>query len=203
MDGDPGLTSETIAVLQNKAEEANSNGKRLLVNLMMDEVAIRRQMEWNDVKKQFDGSVQLAGFLPEGADELPVAKEALVFMVTSATQSWKIPIGYFQKANLIETILEYLSSIKVTVISFIFDGTSTNISTANKLGAFLKHGPNFRTFFNHPVTGEPVFIILDVCHMLKLVGIIFLSFFEREFDHVLILHSGSQHFRSKTTFEDT
>lgn len=177
VDGNPGLTSETLAILQKKAEEANSNGKRLLVNLMMDEVAIRRQVEWNAVKKQFDGSIQYAGFLPEASDELPMAKEALVFMITCATESWKIPIGYFlidgldteQKVTLVQTILQYLSSINVTVITFIFDGTSTNISTANKLGACLKYGPNFRTYFDHPVTGEPVFIILDVCHMLKLV----------------------------------
>lgn len=177
VDGDPGITSEAIAILQSKAEEAKSQGKRLLVNLMMDEVAIRRHIEWNNDSKQFEGAVQFAGFLPQGGDELPMAKEALVFMVTSVTESWKIPIAYFlinglnteQKANLVESILIYLAGIDVTVTSFTFDGTSTNISTANKLGACLKYGPNFRTYFNHPVTGDPVFIVLDVCHMLKLV----------------------------------
>lgn len=177
IDGEPGLTAETMAVLEVKAKEYKAAGKRLLVNMMMDEVAIRRQTEWNDLKKCFEGVVQFSGFLPENSDELPVAKEALVFMVTGVTESWKIPIGYFlldslntdQKVSLVQNILTYLAKIDVTVVSFTFDGTSTNISTANSLGACLKYGPNLKTYFPHPVTADPVFVILDACHMLKLV----------------------------------
>lgn len=177
VDGDPGITSEAMTALQIKVLEARSNNERLLVCLMMDEVAIRRQIEWNHFTKRFEGSVQYAGFLPEEPDELPIAKEALVFMVTGIKTSFKIPVAYFlsdsldteHKARLVETVLRSLHDIGVTVIAFTFDGLNTNLSTANALGASLKYDHNFKTNFLHPCTSEPVYVLLDICHMLKLV----------------------------------
>jgi hypothetical protein len=49
-----------------------------------------------------------------------------------------------------------------------FDGTATNFSTANVLGADLRIN-SLKTHFLHPCTREEVFVILDAYHMIKLV----------------------------------
>lgn len=61
-----------------------------------------------------------------------------------------------------------LHDIGITVIALTFDGLNTNMSTAKSLGASLKFDENFKTNFEHPCTNEPVYVILDACHMLKL-----------------------------------
>lgn len=71
-----------MAALQLLAADQKTKGERTLVCLMMDEISIRRQIEWNHRTKQFEGCVQYSGYLAEGSDELPMAKDAIVFMVT-------------------------------------------------------------------------------------------------------------------------
>lgn len=179
-DGEPGLTVESFAALKLRAQDYRKRtGKRLLVCLEMDEVHIRQQVQWNQLKKTYDGKVELGGFINTDSDEVPVAREALVFMVTSVSESWKIPIGYFlinglntdSKKSLIENVLINLHAIDVTAIAFTFDGTHTNVSCANALGAHLKFDDSaeFRNSFPHPSTGEAVYVLLDISHMIKLV----------------------------------
>lgn len=52
--------------------------------------------------------------------------------------------------------------------SITFDGARSNIATARILGASLDP-TNLQPFFFHPTTGQKIVIILDICHMLKLV----------------------------------
>ncbi|KAG8175617.1 hypothetical protein JTE90_019429 [Oedothorax gibbosus] len=109
-------------------------------------------------------------------DELPVAKDALVFLVNSLNGNWKVPVAYFlinglnaiERANLISEALTHIHETGVDIVSLTFDGTSTNISSVNELGANISVD-NLKHYFPHPVTKEPVYVILDACHMLKLV----------------------------------
>ena len=56
------------------------------------------------------------------------------------------------------------------VMALTFDGTSTNFSMARLLGAQVSSSSSLSTSFRHPVEGEQeVHIILDACHMLKLM----------------------------------
>jgi len=71
----------------------------------MDEMAIRQQVEWDGKK--------LRGYVDYGTeiddDGVPVAREALTFLVVGINHSFKLPVGYFlidglsgtQRANLI------------------------------------------------------------------------------------------------------
>lgn len=59
-------------------------------------------------------------------------------------------------------------NVGVTVIAITFDGNS-NVSTVNALGTDMKCDENFQTSFPHPCTSEPIYTLLDMCHMLKLV----------------------------------
>ena len=93
----------------------------------------------------------------EDKDGLPVANEALVFMVVSFTVSWKIPVAYFliaglhgaERANLVKLCLKKMYAMGVHVVSRTFDGCSANISMAKMPGAsFDMH--NVKYTFPHP-----------------------------------------------------
>lgn len=111
------------------------------------------------------------------SDEIPEAREVLCFMLVALNAAWKIPVGYFlldgisssEKADLLGKCLEFVHESGVIVTSITFDGAPTNLAMAEKLGANFKDIANLKTTFKHPITDEDVFIILDPCHMIKLV----------------------------------
>lgn len=62
------------------------------------------------------------------------------------------------------------------VIGLTFDGTATNIAMANAFGCNLKVDEDgLKTSFQHPTSDHQVFVLLDACHMLKLVRNMFCS----------------------------
>ena len=68
---------------------------------------IRRQVEWDG--KMYTEYVDFGSQVDD--DSLPVAKEALVFLIVSITGRWKIPVAFFfidglnvnERANLVQT----------------------------------------------------------------------------------------------------
>lgn len=173
VDGTPGITKEALEALRCKALEANQLGKQIICGLIVDEMAIRKHIEMDNGR--------LTGYIDCGADitsdELPVAREALTFLVNAINGNWKIPIAYFlingldsnERANLIKMALESVHETGVKVVSLTFDGLSCNLSVGHKLGANLLDVHSLKTAFQHPITGEDVFIFIDACHCLKLV----------------------------------
>lgn len=170
--GSPGITKEALEVLKYKAEDATQKGKQIVCGLIVDEMSIRRHIELDNGK--------LTGYVDYGADidteELPVAKEALTFMVNAINGDWKIPVAYFlidgldasERANLIKMTLECLYETGIKVVALTFDGLPCNIKVGRELGANLD-ASTLKTSFPHPKTNEDVFILIDACHCLKLV----------------------------------
>lgn len=173
IDGTPGFTKEALVALKLKSQDAASCGKQILCNLVFDEMAIRRQVEWTGTK--FTGHVDIGTKLEN--DILPVAKEALVFMLVPLNGSWKIPVAYFlldglagsAKADLVKKCLEFVHESGVTVTSLTFDGAAANFTMAKHLGADFNDPQHLKTYFIHPLTSDKIFIFLDPCHMLKLI----------------------------------
>ena len=172
IDGRPGFTSEAFDAL--RARTAVHSDKRLVCALMMDEVAIRQQVEWDGSK--FVGYTDMGTGLDD--DSTPVAKEALTFMVVGVNDSFKLPVAYFlidglggtERANLVTQCLSKLHDIGVTIISLTFDGCSANLAMVKHLGCNLEVlGADFKTCFKHPSSDHNVYVLLDPCHMLKLV----------------------------------
>lgn len=112
----------------------------------------------------------------ESNNTFPLAKDALVLMVVSLDDSWKIPIGFFlinnidsaTNAGLLINGLIRLHDIGVNVVSVTLEGPPQHFSILRALGANLDM-ENTRLFFLHPSTQEKVHIIFDACHMLKLI----------------------------------
>lgn len=170
IDGTPGFTTEALNALKMRVD----SGRNLVCSLMMDEIAIRQQVEWDG--KRYQGYIDMGTGLDD--DGMPLAKEALTFMVVAINDSFKLPVGYFliaglgaiERANLVKQCLCKLHDVGIKIVSLTFDGCSANLSMMKFLGCNLDvSSSNFKTYFNHPSSNESVFVFLDACHMLKLV----------------------------------
>lgn len=168
----PGFTEPALAALRLRADVAADKGKPILCSLVMDEMALRQQVEWDG--KKYHGYIDMGTELDD--DSLPIAKECLTFLVVAVNGSWKLPVGYFftaglgaiERANLVQQCITKLHAVGVTVTSLTFDGAAANLSMMQKLGCNFDCN-NMKSWFSHPVTEQPVCIFLDACHMLKLV----------------------------------
>lgn len=173
----PGFTVEAFESLKKKADEFKENtGSKMLCALMDDEVAIRSHVQWNAAAQKFDGFVDLGRndrTLDPNEVNLPLAKNALVFMISGINKDFKIPIAYFlvkgltadEKAAKTNKILIRLSEIGIVVVSLTFDGHPVNIAMVKIFGGNFDGNPYI---FDPADKNRKIYIILDPPHMLKL-----------------------------------
>lgn len=170
VNGEAGFTSEAFNILKHKS---NSSGKRALCSLMMDEMAIRKHVEWDGNK--YHGYVDL-GLNDVQNDNSDHASQALVLLLVSHTERWKLPVAFFlirsmtgeQRASIVQQCLYKCQENGVDVISLTMDGCAANIAMVKKLGCSLEP-QKMMTTFKDPSTDNEIAVFLDACHMLKLV----------------------------------
>lgn len=173
IDGKPGVTKEALEAVRLVIEADKKHNKESYFCLLMDEMSIRQKVE--EMANDIYGYVNF-GDSPKN-EECIIADKALVYMLTSVTGTFKIPIAYFfvkgttaaDKANFISALLLLLyEQYEIKVICITFDGPQENVATANKLGANLDPY-NLKPYFN--IEGIPynIYVSLDNPHMLKLV----------------------------------
>ena len=166
--GEPGFTKGVFEMLKEKCMA----GENIICSLLMDEMAIRKHVEWDGTK--FRGHVDLGTEIDDISTS--VASEAFVLMLVGMNGHWKVPCGYFlinslsgeEKANIIKNCLLKLNDVGVRVKSLTCDGPSSNFTMLRSLEA--KINDYILPSFPHPSdrsTLIPVF--LDACHMIKLV----------------------------------
>lgn len=85
----PGFTEASFIALKQQLQLSSS--KENVFSLIMDEIAIRQHVEWDDNK--YHGFIDMR--TDPDDDCLPVAKEAFTFMVVSHRSAFKPQIGYF------------------------------------------------------------------------------------------------------------
>lgn len=73
-----------------------------------------------------------------------------------------------QRANLAQQALSFYHEKGADIVSLTCDGAASNLSMLRSLGCELDLA-NLNAVFQHPVTKEPVFPLMDACHMLKLI----------------------------------
>lgn len=107
-----------------------------------------------------------------GLMEERIAGEALVLMAVGLTAGWKVPISFHftkgcsastQKQLLLHAI-EALQQKSITVKAITMDGCAVNVSTAKQLGCDLN---SEQSHFKHD--GRKIYLLLDACHMLKVL----------------------------------
>lgn len=99
----------------------------------------------------------------------------MVFLLVDLNRAWKIPVGLIQsingeqKCNLVQQCLKLLHETGVNVVCLTCDGAGSNITMAKELGCNFTTPQSLQTHFPHPITTEPVYFMLDPCHLLKLI----------------------------------
>lgn len=88
INGQPGFSKEAFMTIKSKAELST-----VLCNIVVDEMSIRENIEWDG--KNMYGFVDLGTDISIECDDLPHAKNALVFMAVGINGHWKMPLGYF------------------------------------------------------------------------------------------------------------
>lgn len=124
-------------------------------------------------RKKFVGYVDCGTVIQE-PDEMPLAKEALVYLLTSTNERWKILVAYFyvesltsqERAEITLQVLNFIVPSGVNVLALTFDGLPANIKMCTELNADVY---NNRSYFRHPSQDHDVVIFLDAAHMLKLI----------------------------------
>jgi len=176
VDGLPGMTKESFQAISLKVKELRENGKQLYGCLIMDEMSIKQHVHWTGTRHQGYIDFGLGGKIEEEMDNLPYAKDALVILVVGMNTSWKVPIAYYlingisaeEKANIILNCLRELDTTGIIIKTLTFDGAANNLSMASELGAKLQYS-ELKPYFLHPSTNDKIHIILDPCHMVKLL----------------------------------
>lgn len=115
VDCNPGFTSESFEAIRLRAAE--NSEKSLFCALAIDEMAIRKLIEWDSHNKHYYGFVNVG--IELDSDSVPMATQALTFMVTCMNDTWKIPVGYFliksitseQKSVLVQKCIQLLHAI--------------------------------------------------------------------------------------------
>lgn len=142
--------------------------------LMLDAMSIRKQLLYDGHSKTTVGFINLGVGEEEESEQL--ASEALVFMLVGLRGKWKAPIAYyFTRSLTIETqtelmlhCLEKLTDLGFKIHALTMDGHATNIGMCTKLGACMKIDRLAPWFTSHEAD-QQTNILLDPCHMIKLL----------------------------------
>lgn len=173
LNANPGITKASLQILEKKVAEKRLVGEEVVCSVCFDEMMIRRQATWDVSNKNVAGYVSFGG---NDGEDLPVAKEAIVFIVSGLKEKFRIPIAYEfinsltaeQKTDLVKDVLTRIIRTGVIVSNITFDGHKTNIALCTLLGANLDvYSEDFRPYFH--LENKQIFIIYDICHMEKLV----------------------------------
>lgn len=167
IDADPGFTTEAFNVLK---KYVCSCTKPILLSLIVDEMCIRKHIEWDG--KKFHGYVNYGIDLEDDSNSM--AKEAFVLMAVNINGTWKLPLGFFlvdglngdQKSAIVSQCIKLVSDAGARVVSLTFDGAPSNVAMTNILGA----NSNFKTLKTHFTScNKNIYVFYDPSHMIKLI----------------------------------
>lgn len=169
IDDNPGISEQVLNHVSELCKKAETENKQLVFNLVTDEMSIRKFVD-----KDFTGYIDVGINCKIDTDNLPLATNALVFMLVSINSYFKAPIAYYfvtaltgdEKHNILKDILCRAHEKKIMIVNVTFDGASSNIAMVEKFGVDLK---NMKSYFLHPESNDTITVTLDACHMVKLV----------------------------------
>ncbi|KAF0751335.1 Uncharacterized protein FWK35_00022449, partial [Aphis craccivora] len=148
VDGNPGFTAEAFEAISKQAKE-----NIVCCNLVIDEMS----------QYAYDN------------DNIPLAKNALVFLAVGINGYWKMPIAYFlidglngkERSNLLMKAIDLLNETGVKLCSITFDGASVNTKMCTELGVHFDI--DYPEAYIVDDRKEKVYVFYNPAHMLKLI----------------------------------
>lgn len=173
--GEPGISADGLDAIKKLNQIQVEKDEKLHISIAQDEMSMRKHIQWSDSRKQFMGYIS-HGIRIEHKNDIPVARNVLVFLVSGINVDFHMPIAYYfvtalnstERAELISQVIAAVSSTGVKVVSLTFDGLSSNFSASEKLGASFNL-KNMKPYISSPIDNSNIYILPDVCHMFKLV----------------------------------
>ena len=167
---EPGFIDASLLHLKSLKESSKCD---LFCSLQFDEMHLREQII--SVGDAFEGYVNYGEYF-QPKDPTKIASSVLVFMAVGINSNWKVPISFFYTNglpavflhNIILECLSRLENAGIICKALVCDGLASNKSCLQKLGARLDP-ENPKPWIMHPNGKERVFVIIDICHMIKLL----------------------------------
>lgn len=202
-----GIHSETLERLKKVAADimAESN-QPLICTLMFDEIYIRKKVVWLNQSQRYFGHISYG--MKEDDVQLPIADQAIVFMLRGINREFEFPVCYHLiqslsaavKYALVKEVLIKVTECGILVKNLSFDGLKTNFAMCRLFGAnFELYTKKFMPYFENPINKEKVYIIFDNCHAEKLARntlgnkrVIFCGKGQIEWQHLIDLESFSR-----------
>lgn len=96
IDAQPGIGSNSLRILNDKATEMSEKGKKLVCALIFDEMKVRRSVQWCHKLKRFVGyNTRINREEDEEGMEKELISEAIVFMLSGINTYFQLPIAFF------------------------------------------------------------------------------------------------------------
>ena len=171
---DPGIFYDVFNFLQEKSKN-DQNYKHCA--LLIDAMAIKSSILFDKSIGSYVGFVDFGKDIEATGDPDKPATEALVFLLVGLKVHWKTPIGYifcdkikaYNLTCFISKILDISYSFDIHIHSITFDGAQSNFKSVVSFGAsFGKEVDDIKPNFVYGSFENPIHVIPDPCHMLKL-----------------------------------
>ncbi|KYO21751.1 DNA transposase THAP9 [Alligator mississippiensis] len=170
----PGFSQQTFSALAERSQA----GDRVFqyCSLLFGAMPLERKVHYNQLTKCMQGLIDFGAGVYD-ADEVPAAREAVVFIAVGFQGHWTAPLGYFLlatltgdiQAQLLRHCILKLHDIGIQVVSVTSDATAPSVDTARRLGVVVD-GVSVKSTFFHPATPVlEVTYFFDPCHLLTLV----------------------------------
>lgn len=159
----PGLNKVVIDNLQEQIKEIQTCDRKCV--LLFDEISIRKELQYNQVKDVIEGYVDLGN--ESRTNDL--AKHVCLFMVRGLLRNYKFPLAYYatetaitaiQLTELIKAIVELLTSVGFYVSGIVCDQGSNNRKALKLLGS-TKDDPQIS------IGNLKIVSVNDVPHLIK------------------------------------
>lgn len=126
-----GFNNQTISTLSKLTAQEKLKGNELYVTMCHDEVFIRRHIHWNHNQKRYNG---LVTYGRRDDDEIPVANNAIFFLINIIQTGQSLILAYFliksldgdEKARLLKDVIAKVNSTGAYLLSMSFDGLGSN-----------------------------------------------------------------------------
>lgn len=138
---EPGINTTVMNQLKNLVTEKTSKGSNLIISVSLDEINIRKNVQWcNSTKKSL-------GYATIGNENEKkcVAKQTLVFMVNGVNEILHLPVAHYfisslnaeGRNDLIINVIQALLDCGVLIVNITFDGLPSNGKMSKLMGANL------------------------------------------------------------------
>lgn len=168
-----GFCEQTLETLKKCANDENAENRELYVSMCFDEMATRRHIQWIHNEKCFSGLITYGQRID---DEVPVANNAIFFLVTMVKTGKSLVLCYFliktlntlEKSTLIQNAIDEVHKTGSILTSIAFDGLRTNFSACEQMGASFQIDA-FKPYLVDSATKRRISIVLDPPHTIKLI----------------------------------